>query len=329
MKHGRPQFSGESTRPDIQAPTFLPEIARIEAVDAESFIITQATPIGRMGIILNALIMKSGPGHYEVPQPNDFGLFIYDQNGRAICVGYVELDHPAKVANYQCQALKPGDNISNSRTKPGSEPENSLMNRMTENGWEVKTPLGNGVDLSEGLTKNTNDTEILETQGGDLRVGNVMRPPVPGQPETPVLGATGILKEFFLNLYDKVTGIKRAKVQLGDVINESLPVPEMGPFGLLLRGMVQIFNALGMEVSSCKIDDAGNAVFETKLQAVVKAQKINLGSQTSMQPYLLTIPWLTYFSGHTHLCTAPGTPSSPPTVPPNTSQILSAKVFGE
>jgi hypothetical protein len=307
----------------------MPEIARIEKVNADKFCIEQATPIGRMGVIQNALILKYSPGCHDVPQQNDFGLFIYDQNGRAICIGYVEIDHQKKIDETQCPPLKPGDNIMCSRTPPGSEPENSLMVRMTEGAWEVKTPLNNGLEVAEGVGKITNDTQIIETQGGDLRVGNVMRPPVVGQPETQVLGPTGVLKEFFLNLYDKVTHIPRARVQLGDVISEYLPIPIPGPFGVLLRCLIQIYNILGLEVASFKVDDAGNVVLKAQLQAVIEAPKINLGSQASIQPYLLSVPWLTYFMSHTHTCTAPGTTSSPVLLPPNPASILSKKVFGE
>ena len=330
MKHGRDQFSSETPRPDLPAAVQMPEVAQIEEVDAEKFIIKRANPIGRIGTIQNALILKTSPGHYDVPQPNDFGLFIYERDGRPICIGYVQYDHERKVKAGQCPALKPGDNIMNSRVANGSkEPENSLMVRMTEGTWEVKTPLNNGVEVAEGVGKLTNDTQIIETQGGDLRVGNVMRPPVVGQPETQVLGPTGVLKEFFLNLYDKVTHIPRARVQLGDVIDESLPIPIPGPFGILLRCLIQVYNILGMEVASFKVDDAGNVVLKAQLQAVIEAPKINLGSQASMQPYLLTIPWIQYFLTHQHTSTAPGTPVSPPLVPPDLNAILSKKVFGE
>lgn len=327
---GREKFPQESPRAgDLVPPYPLGEIAQIKEVDPVHYIIKVAVPMTRSGLIQNALILKRSPGDYELPRPGDVGFFQYDSKKNAICVGYVEIDFPTKVENTQIPSVKPGQKFSFSRgLDANGNPENTFMATQSEGEYKIQDQLGNGMEISEGLSVHTNDTEILDTAGGDLRVGNVRRAIPPTQPEAPVVGPTGVFKEFLLRLYDKVTTIWKAEIRMGDVLSDlGLPVP--GPFGAPLRGLINIFNSLGIKVSSVQMDEAGNMVLTAQLQAVLKAKKVSLGSEASMQPYLLSIPWITYFLTHTHTSSAPGTPTSPVMVPPNPNEIFSKKVFGE
>ncbi len=329
-KYGRDQFPEEKPRAGDVMPEFpQPEIARIMKVDPDNYIIKVAIPITRAGVIQNAVILKRSPGEYELPRENDFGLFIYDGKRNAICIGYLEMDFPTKVKNYQAPKVRAGQKYNFSRGQgTDGNPENMFMVSQSEGEYKIADTLGNGMLVNEGESRHTNDTEILDTAGGDLRMGNVKRPLGFGQPETPVQGVTGIMKEFLVRLYDKVTTLKKADLRAGDVVDD-MGIPEPGPLGALLRLAFRIFNALGIEVASITVDDAGNMFLVSKTQAVLKSTRVALGSEKAVQPYLLSIPWITYFLTHTHTSSAPGTPTSPVMIPPNPNQVLSKKVFGE
>lgn len=329
-RYGRDQFPEDRPRAGDITPSYpQPEIARIVEVDQENYVIKVAIPMTRSGVIQNAIILKRSPGEYELPRVNDFGLFIYDGKRNPICVGYLEIDYPTKVQNFQAPRVRAGQkyNFSRGQGEDGN-PENMFMVSQSEGEYKIADTLGNGMTVSEGETQHTNDTEILDTAGGDLRMGNVKRATGFGQPEETVNGPTGILKEFLIRLYDKVTTIKKADIRVGDVVDD-YGIPEPGPLGALLRLVFRIFNALGIEVASITVDDTGNMLLVSKTQAVLKSSRVALGSESAIQPYLLTIPWIQYFITHTHMSSAPGTPTSPVMVLPNPNKVLSKKVFGE
>ena len=76
-------------------------------------------------------------------------------------------------------------------------------------------------------------------------------------------------------------------------------------------GTVTVETASGQSV---KLDASGVTITGTST-VTVSAPSISLGSGAT-SPVILGTEFMAYFAGHTHNCTAPGTPSGPPVPPP-------------
>jgi uncharacterized protein involved in type VI secretion and phage assembly len=75
-----------------------------------------------------------------------------------------------------------------------------------------------------------------------------------------------------------------------------------------------------LDSSGVKIQSA-NKVTLQGTEVAVESPQIGLGAASGLMSLVLGEPFMAIFNAHTHLCTAPGTPSSPP-VPPLTNVAL-------
>lgn len=66
---------------------------------------------------------------------------------------------------------------------------------------------------------------------------------------------------------------------------------------------------------SVKIDGSSGDITATGANIVLQGGNVKLGGSGANEPLILGKTFLQFYSGHTHNCTAPGTPSGPP-VPP-------------
>jgi uncharacterized protein involved in type VI secretion and phage assembly len=72
---------------------------------------------------------------------------------------------------------------------------------------------------------------------------------------------------------------------------------------------------------SITVDGSGSTITLSAATVVVQATSIALGGSAAIHPLVLGDLFATFFDTHTHICTAPGSPSSPP-VPLMTPELL-------
>ncbi len=252
------------------------------------------------------------------------GVVLFDDFERPFCIGFLEINNPAKIKKFLRPKIRPGEIY-----KRG--PRNQELYMDTRGNFSISGGPGEGItyNVDERSLRFKSNIFNFFGMGYEVLTGIVKRL------GRVILRATGIAFEYTVRLVRPVTNLNVAHFAIGDIYDEN-GAPILGKLeqaGALLR----IFNDMGIKVSELIIDKSGNLIFvlsgDVKMEFTNKCEvsgdsmsllvnSLKIGGETNLEKAILGDTFYRQlFLTHTH-STAVG-PTSPPQMVIDEKLILS------
>lgn len=320
----------------------LVELAKVDGVDAKQRTVNISF-LSRGGGQINVPIF-SDRGNYSLPRPGDVAFCFVDKSDRVFVLGFRDADVEQANQSLDLVEAVPGEVLLYPR-------ETRQRLHLKSNGEiHLLTERDEGIEIIPH-ERTTIKSDLIESIvfAGKMMFGTVRRRilgglPVMPAPDQPITQASGLPEqEFQVHVsYFPDAPRKAARFAFGTGLYNDVGLPEMSPFGGLLRGILEVSNFAGIPLANIAIDESGSvqlfSLQDTKIlsllvevlapQVAIRSADISLGL-VPIDYAILGNLFLTIFNTHTHTC--PQTPAgvqvtAPPNIPAPPGAVLSRSV---
>ena len=248
-----------------------------DALQFELGIISNSDPIhrtidvvwtNREGGRINIPLLRSA-ADWSMPYQGDVAVVIFNRVEQAICIGYLDPNYGFQLEYDEAEKIEAGEVAILGRILSPDQNFDASRLRFTKNGDVfLETTVGDGI-----LIRNKDKTIVLrsqsvreETMAGEMVNGRVVRKieiagvPLPGVDAVPSLDDIAAEQGFVAE--DPLTGLKRARMILGD-ITDDLGILEFSP--LTATPLLIVLQALADKIplAGVSIDKLGNVIIQT------------------------------------------------------------------